>query len=83
MNYRHSLHAGNFADLVKHALVLWLLKERQARTDALPLPLRQDGNRPQPVPTLDLPSVVIGDRDGGQCYVTDDLPVFLGHDGER
>lgn len=31
MNYRHSFHAGNFADLVKHALVLWLLTERQAR----------------------------------------------------
>ncbi len=31
MNYRHSFHAGNFADLVKHALVLWLLKERQER----------------------------------------------------
>lgn len=31
MNYRHSFHAGNFADLVKHALVLWLLKERQVR----------------------------------------------------
>jgi 23S rRNA (adenine2030-N6)-methyltransferase len=30
MNYRHSFHAGNFADLVKHALVLWLLKSRQA-----------------------------------------------------
>ena len=30
MNYRHSFHAGNFADLVKHALVLWLLKVRQA-----------------------------------------------------
>lgn len=29
MNYRHSFHAGNFADLVKHALVLWLLKARQ------------------------------------------------------
>jgi 23S rRNA (adenine2030-N6)-methyltransferase len=29
MNYRHSFHAGNFADLVKHALVLWLLKTRQ------------------------------------------------------
>ena len=25
MNYRHSFHAGNFADLVKHALVLWLI----------------------------------------------------------
>ena len=31
MNYRHSFHAGNFADLVKHALVLWLLGEQQAR----------------------------------------------------
>jgi 23S rRNA (adenine2030-N6)-methyltransferase len=31
MNYRHSFHAGNFADLVKHALILWLLAERQAQ----------------------------------------------------
>ena len=30
MNYRHSFHAGNFADLVKHALWLRLLAERQA-----------------------------------------------------
>lgn len=30
MNYRHSFHAGNFADLLKHALVLWLVKARQA-----------------------------------------------------
>ena len=29
MNYRHSFHAGNFADLVKHALVLWLVTETQ------------------------------------------------------
>ena len=29
MNYRHSFHAGNFADIVKHALVLWLLERRQ------------------------------------------------------
>lgn len=29
MNYRHSFHAGNFADIVKHALVLWLLARRQ------------------------------------------------------
>jgi 23S rRNA (adenine2030-N6)-methyltransferase len=29
MNYRHSFHAGNFADLVKHSLVLWLLRTRQ------------------------------------------------------
>ncbi|MDZ4320829.1 MAG: hypothetical protein U1A07_18630, partial [Phenylobacterium sp.] len=24
MNYRHAFHAGNFADLVKHAALLWL-----------------------------------------------------------
>ncbi len=30
MNYRHSFHAGNFADLVKHALVLWLVEQMQA-----------------------------------------------------
>ena len=25
MNYRHAFHAGNFADAVKHALLVWLL----------------------------------------------------------
>ena len=30
MNYRHSFPAGNFADIVKHALLLWLLERRQA-----------------------------------------------------
>lgn len=30
MNYRHSFHAGNFADLVKHALLLWLIEQRRA-----------------------------------------------------
>ena len=25
MNYRHAFHAGNFADCVKHALLLWVL----------------------------------------------------------
>ena len=37
MNYRHSFHAGNFADLVKHALVLWLMKARQAAPGAGPV----------------------------------------------
>ena len=32
MNYRHSYHAGNFADLVKHSLLLWLLA-RTARDE--------------------------------------------------
>ena len=26
MNYRHAYHAGNFADCMKHALLLWLLR---------------------------------------------------------
>ncbi|MGC8478205.1 MAG: 23S rRNA (adenine(2030)-N(6))-methyltransferase RlmJ, partial [Acetobacteraceae bacterium] len=25
MNYRHAFHAGNFADVMKHALLVWLL----------------------------------------------------------
>lgn len=32
MNYRHSFHAGNFADLVKHALVLWLVETLRPAT---------------------------------------------------
>ena len=35
MNYRHAFHAGNFADLVKHAALLALLAEMQA--DSAPL----------------------------------------------
>ena len=30
MNYRHSFHAGNFADILKHALLLWLVEARQS-----------------------------------------------------
>ncbi len=26
MNYRHAFHAGNFADCVKHAILVWLLR---------------------------------------------------------
>ncbi len=32
MNYRHAFHAGNFADVVKHALLVWLLRA-MARKD--------------------------------------------------
>jgi 23S rRNA (adenine2030-N6)-methyltransferase len=35
MNYRHAFHAGNFADLQKHAIVLALLKALKA--DETPL----------------------------------------------
>ena len=36
MNYRHAFHAGNFADCVKHALLVWMLRAMQRK----PTPLR-------------------------------------------
>lgn len=36
MNYRHGFHAGNFADCVKHALLLWVVRALQRK----PTPLR-------------------------------------------
>jgi len=36
VNYRHAFHAGNFADCVKHALLLWVLAAMQRK----PTPLR-------------------------------------------
>jgi 23S rRNA (adenine2030-N6)-methyltransferase len=35
LNYRHAFHAGNFADLVKHAALLQLLARLQARPEPL------------------------------------------------
>ena len=35
MNYRHAFHAGNFADLHKHAIVLAMLSALQGESDAL------------------------------------------------
>lgn len=35
MNYRHAFHAGNFADLHKHAILLAMLSALQAQSDAL------------------------------------------------
>ncbi|MBO9546751.1 23S rRNA (adenine(2030)-N(6))-methyltransferase RlmJ [Caulobacter sp.] len=35
MNYRHAFHAGNFADLHKHAIVLAMLSTLQAESDAV------------------------------------------------
>jgi 23S rRNA (adenine2030-N6)-methyltransferase len=32
MNYRHAFHAGNFADCMKHALLVWLLRALQRKT---------------------------------------------------
>jgi 23S rRNA (adenine2030-N6)-methyltransferase len=31
MNYRHAFHAGNFADCMKHALLVWLLEAMQRK----------------------------------------------------
>lgn len=31
MNYRHAFHAGNFADCMKHALLLWLIEAMQQK----------------------------------------------------
>lgn len=35
MNYRHHFHAGNFADLVKHAALLHLMEAAQTRAEPL------------------------------------------------
>lgn len=35
MNYRHAFHAGNFADCMKHALLLWLLGAMQRKPGGL------------------------------------------------
>lgn len=35
MNYRHAFHAGNFADILKHAAILQVLSALQARAPAL------------------------------------------------
>ena len=34
MNYRHAFHAGNFADCMKHALLVWLLRALQRKPAA-------------------------------------------------
>jgi 23S rRNA (adenine2030-N6)-methyltransferase len=35
VNYRHAFHAGNFADCVKHAIVVWLLRALQRKSAPL------------------------------------------------
>ena len=41
MNYRHAFHAGNFADVMKHALLVRILVYLQRKET----PLRKTGNR--------------------------------------
>lgn len=35
MNYRHAFHAGNFADCLKHALLVWLIRALQRKPGAI------------------------------------------------
>jgi len=35
MNYRHAFHAGNFADCMKHALLVWLVRALQRKPGAI------------------------------------------------
>jgi 23S rRNA (adenine2030-N6)-methyltransferase len=35
MNYRHAFHAGNFADCMKHALLIWLVRALQRKPTAI------------------------------------------------
>ena len=35
MNYRHAYHAGNFADVLKHALLVWTVRYLQQKDGAL------------------------------------------------
>jgi 23S rRNA (adenine2030-N6)-methyltransferase len=35
VNYRHAFHAGNFADCVKHAVLIWLLRALQRKPSPL------------------------------------------------
>jgi 23S rRNA (adenine2030-N6)-methyltransferase len=35
VNYRHAFHAGNFADCVKHALLVWLIRALQRKPSAM------------------------------------------------
>lgn len=35
MNYRHAFHAGNFADCMKHALLVWLIRALQRKPSGM------------------------------------------------
>ena len=37
MNYRHAYHAGNFADVLKHALLCWIVRYLQQKAAPLAL----------------------------------------------
>jgi len=36
MNYRHAFHAGNFADIVKHAVLTLVLQRMRAKPTRMP-----------------------------------------------
>ena len=67
------LHSPQFSQRLFH----------QARANALSLPCRQDGDRPQAAPAFGLVAVVVGGSHRRQSHMADDLAVFFGHDGKR
>ena len=38
MNYRHVFHAGNFADCMKHAVLVWLMRAMARSVASVPEP---------------------------------------------
>ena len=75
MNYRHAFHAGNFADCVKHAVLVWLQRALQ--------------RKPSPIFVLDThagvgrydlsagPAARTGEWRGGIARLLDDPPAVL------
>ena len=43
MNYRHAFHAGNFADCVKHTILVWLLRALTPEEQGLVVGLARRG----------------------------------------
>lgn len=75
MNYRHAFHAGNFADCVKHALLVWLLRA-MARKDKPFLVLDTHAGLGQ----YDLAAAEAlrtGEANGGILRLLDDPPAAL------
>jgi 23S rRNA (adenine2030-N6)-methyltransferase len=75
MNYRHAFHAGNFADCMKHALLVWLLRA-MAQKPAGFFVLDTHAGRGRY--SLDVgPAALTGEWRGGIGRLLDDPPTEL------
>jgi 23S rRNA (adenine2030-N6)-methyltransferase len=75
MNYRHAFHAGNFADCMKHALLVWLLRALARKPAAFAVLDTHAG-----AGAYDLsagPSARTGEWRGGIGRLLDDPPAVL------